>query len=65
MRRIEATLQRMDKMDDVDGPENYLMSHSLDDNREDFPSAWPESRTKLMDRLEKKALEYGIKLLPL
>lgn len=65
MSRIEATLQGMDKTDENDGHGNYLMSHSLDDDREDIPSAWPESRTKLMDKLEKKALDYGIKHLPL
>ena len=45
-------------VDDKHG--EYLMSHVLDEERESIPNAWPESRTTLMDRLEKKALDYGI-----
>lgn len=59
MRRIEATLQAMDKTD-ADKHGEYLMSHALDEERENIPNAWPESRTSLIDRLEKKALDYGI-----
>lgn len=57
--RIEATLQAMDKTDTDAGHGQYLMSHKLDEDRDSIPSAWPESRTKLMAKLEKKALDYG------
>lgn len=65
MRRIETTLQGMDKMDAEESHGEYLMSHCLDDDRDCKPSTWPESRGQLMDRLERKALDYGIKHLPL
>ena len=59
MSRIEALLQGMDKTDEADGHMEYLNSHTVDENRERIPAAWPESRTDLMDKLEKKALDYG------
>ena len=65
MSRIEATLQGMDKTDEADGHEEYLMSHTVDENREGIPTAWPESRTDLMNKLEKKALDYGREHSPL
>lgn len=65
MRRIESTLQSMDKTDAEEGHGEYLMSHVLDDEREHIPTTWPESRAELMDKLERKALNYGIKHLPL
>lgn len=64
MRRIEATLQAMDKTDQASDHGMCLMSHAVDDERENIPSAWPESRANLMDKLEKKALDYGIEHLP-
>lgn len=64
MRRIEATLQAMDKTDQANNHGKYLMSHAVDDKRKNIPSAWPESRANLMDKLEKKALDYGIEHLP-
>lgn len=64
MRRIETTLQAMDRIDEAENQGKYLMSHALDDNREDIPKGCPESRTNLMDKLEKKALDYGIEQLP-
>lgn len=60
MGRIEATLQGMDKTDEANEHVEYLMSHTLDRDRESTPNAWPESRTELMNKLEKKALDYGI-----
>lgn len=56
-------LEAMDKTDLAEGNEKYLMSHKEDDNRESFPKAWgQESRTKLMDQLEEKALQFGAQL---
>ncbi|MCJ1462368.1 hypothetical protein MMC07_000968 [Pseudocyphellaria aurata] len=63
MSRIEALLQGMDKTDEADGHVEYLMSHTVDEHRECIPAAWPESRTELMNRLEKKALDYAELLL--
>ena len=57
--RIEANLQAMDRTDAHDGNGRYLMSHKLDEDREQTPRFWPESRKQLMEKLEKKALEYG------
>ena len=39
----------------------YLMSRTEDVNRNDesVPSLWSETRTQLLERLEKKTLEYG------
>lgn len=63
MRRIEATLQAMDKTDEANNHGKYLKSHVVDDKRKNIPSAWPESRANLMDKLEKKALDYAELLL--
>lgn len=65
MSRIEATLQGMDKTDEADDHGEYLKSHTVDENRESTPTAWPESRTELMNKLEKKALDYGREHRPL
>lgn len=65
MSRIEATLQGMDKTDEADDNGEYLKSHTVDENRVDTPTAWPESRTELMNKLEKKALDYGREHRPL
>ncbi|MCJ1371566.1 hypothetical protein MMC20_002784 [Loxospora ochrophaea] len=56
---MEATLHGMDKTDNANGDNEYLMSCTSDNERENFPREWPESRTQLMGRMEKKALEYG------
>ncbi|MCJ1265290.1 hypothetical protein MMC22_005165 [Lobaria immixta] len=63
MRRIEATLQAMDKTDEANNHGKYLQSHVVDDKRKNIPGAWPESRANLMDKLEKKALDYAELLL--
>lgn len=57
--RIEANLQAMDRTDRDEGNGQYLMSHKLDKDREQTPLFWPESRQQLMEKLEKKALDYG------
>lgn len=58
--RIEATLYSMDKMDEAQQNGQFLMSRALDVDRDGVPKAWPgETRPQLMERLEKKALEYG------
>ena len=57
--RIEATLKAMDRTDADEGNGQYLMSHKLDEDRDNIPIAWPESRKQLMETLEKKALDYG------
>ena len=57
--RIEATLQAMDRTDADDNNRQFLMSYKLDEDRDTIPSAWPASRTQLMEKLEKKALDYG------
>ena len=61
IREIEGTLLAMDKMDAKSGNEKYLMSRTADAERdgESVPGSWPETRTHLLERLEKKALEYG------
>jgi hypothetical protein len=58
--RIEATLYGMDKMDEAQQNGQFLMSRALDVDRDGVPEAWRgETRPLLMDRLEKKTLEYG------
>ena len=57
--RIEATLKAMDRTDAVEGNGQFLMSHKLDEDRDQIPLGWPESRKQLMEKLERKALEYG------
>ena len=59
MSRMEALLNAMDKTDSDGGNGQYLMSRVLDDERECIPNTFPDSRMQLMERLEKKALEYG------
>ena len=58
--KMEAKLEAMDKMDNEnDDGKRYLMSRELDVDRPEFPEFWGESRVQLMERLEKKILEYG------
>ena len=59
MREMEEVLLVMDKIDDV--PENsvYLKSRTEDVQRQNIPNGLLESRPQLMEKLEKKALEYG------
>lgn len=55
---MEGVLQSMDKMDARGESGKYLMSRTLDVERDDIPEFWPESRPQLMEKLEKKFLEY-------
>lgn len=59
---MEATLLAMDRTDDTQNNTEYLMSRSEDINRdiESAPRVGSETRPQLMERLEKKALEYGM-----
>ena len=60
MRRLERLLNAMDKTDEFQGHGEYLMSPELDATRESIPSTWlGESRPLLMEKLRKKALDYG------
>lgn len=60
IRRMEDTLQAMDKTDSFEGHGKYLQSHALDDDRESIPKLWGnQSRAQLMDSLERKVLQYG------
>ena len=60
IRTLEAELEAMDKTDRVSGNGNYLMSRTLDMDREHLPDAFNgRSRPQLMEELEKKAMEYG------
>ena len=62
MSRMEALLNGMDKQDEAEGNERYLKSCTLDAERETTPDAWRGvSRVQLLEKLEKKALEYGMK----
>ena len=57
---IEAKLLSMDKMDDTETNRQYLMSRALDVDRDRIPNIWGgETRPQLLEKLEKKALEYG------
>ena len=60
MSRMEATLLAMDRTDQAENNGQYLMSRSLDVEREEIPETWEgQSRVKLLEKLEKLALEYG------
>ena len=61
IREMEATLLAMDRTDQANDNHVYLMSRTEDANRNDesVPSQWSETRTQLLERLEKKTLEYG------
>ena len=57
---IEAKLLGMDKTDDTETDRQYLMSRDLDVKRDGIPEAWRgETRPQLLEKLEKKTLEYG------
>ena len=60
IQEIERTLLAMDRMDEATD-EGYLMSRTADVSREtdSIPPSWSETRPQLLERLEKKALEYG------
>ena len=58
--KIEAKLGAMDRQDDShDDGRRYLRSRELDADRQEYPAAWGESRVQLMERLEKRIIEYG------
>ena len=61
IQELEGTLLAMDRSDTADGNGEYLMSRSQDvsRDRDSIPRSWPESRPQLLERLERKALEYG------
>lgn len=60
MSRLEAMLLAMDRTDQAENNGHYLMSMSLDVEREQVPEAWDgQSRVQLLGKLEKLALEYG------
>ena len=60
MSKMEATLLAWDRTDDADDNGDYLMSRPLDVEREEIPELWKGlSRVKLLEKLEKLALEYG------
>lgn len=64
MSRMEAMLLAMDRTDLADNNGQYLMSRPFDIEREQIPEAWDgQSRVKLLEELEKKALEYADLLL--
>ena len=58
---MEAELLGMDLTDARDGNQGYIMSRSEDVSRDkdSVPSSWSERRPQLLEKLEKKALEYG------
>ena len=56
---MERLLKGMDMTDEEDGNQDFLMSRTLDVERENFPAGWGESRAQLLEKMEKKALEYG------
>ncbi|MCJ1401337.1 hypothetical protein MMC11_004549 [Xylographa trunciseda] len=60
MRRLEATLNSMDKTDEYHGNTQYLMSPELDAKRQDFPDEWPgHSRPQVLEQLKRTALNYA------
>lgn len=61
IQKMEATLLAMDSSDKNLDNGKYLMSRIQDVKREEesIPQGWPETRPQLLEKLEKKALEYG------
>ena len=58
---MESQLLGMDKTDLADGNGGYLMSRPFDVERDRIPDSWEgQSRVKLLERMEKVALEYGM-----
>ena len=59
--RMEATLLAWDQTDLAEGNGKYLKSRSLDVGRAQIPEVWEGlSRVKLLENMEKVALEYGM-----
>ncbi|CAD6580764.1 MAG: hypothetical protein ASARMPRED_000322 [Alectoria sarmentosa] len=64
MSKLEGRLHAMDQMDQAENNGHYLMSRTLDVEREQIPEAWEgQSRIQLLERLEKLALQYAELLL--
>ena len=59
MSRMEESLKNMDKTDKTNGNERFLMSHDKDNKRKTFPAGFSESRTQLLCKMERHAIEYG------
>ena len=59
IREMEATMLAMDRTDENHKNDKYIMSRTEDIKRDSVPTYWPESRPQLLERLEKKVLEYG------
>lgn len=61
IREMEATLLAMDRTDETEGNEVYLMSRTEDvgRHRDDVPPSCSGTRPQLLERLEKKILEYS------
>ena len=61
IREMEATLLALDRTDSIEGNVEYLMSRTEDvgRDRDNLPPSCSETRPQLLERLEKKILEYG------
>ena len=60
MRCLEANLNGIDKTDASAGNKNYLMSRELDVDRNSIPPTFRgKTRAQLLEKIEKKAVEYG------
>ena len=60
IRQMEDELQGMDKMDLVGDKQEYLLSRDEDVKREPstIPGCWSQTRPQLLEKLEKKIMEY-------
>ena len=60
IRQMEDELQGMDKMDLVSDKKEYLLSRDEDVKREPstIPGCWSQTRPRLLEKLEKKIMEY-------
>ncbi|KAL8840065.1 MAG: hypothetical protein Q9176_004087 [Flavoplaca citrina] len=65
IRQMEDELQGMDKMDFVGDKHEYLLSRDEDVKREPstIPGCWSQTRPQLLEKLEKKIMEYSDLLL--
>ncbi|KAL8992324.1 MAG: hypothetical protein Q9169_007191 [Polycauliona sp. 2 TL-2023] len=65
IRYLEDELRAMDRTDQVRGNILYLLSRHEDAKREDetVPACWSQTRPQIMEKLEKKILEYAELLL--
>ena len=59
LRELEESLYEMDKRDEInENGKLCLASREIDNDREDLGAR--ESRSSLIDRIEKKSLQYGM-----